>query len=124
MRLSLDTHIVIWWFENPEQLKESVIALIEDSANDVYVSSAVLWEISIKSAMGKLRLPANFISLLKKDFIELPILWKHTIELENLERLHQDPFDRLLIAQSKSENLTFVTKDKNILKYSFNVIKA
>lgn len=124
MRLSLDTHIVIWWFENPDQLKESVIALIEDSANDVYVSSAVLWEISIKSALGKLRLPANFISLLKKDFIELPILWKHTIELENLERLHQDPFDRLLIAQSKSENLTFVTKDKNILKYSFNVIKA
>ena len=74
MRLSLDTHIVIWWFENRGQLKESVIELIEDGANDVYVSSAVLWEISIKSTLGKLRLPANFNSLLKKDFIELPVL--------------------------------------------------
>lgn len=125
MRLSLDTHILLWWYQQPEVLEEKLFSILIDRKNVVFVSSVVLWEITIKKGLGKLQVPPSFFKYLEEDFEELPISWKHAIEVQHLEGIHFDPFDRLLLAQAKLENLTLVTRDKNILKYTgVNLMQA
>lgn len=118
MNLLLDTHALLWWYENPKLLSEEARRAIENGDNDVYISAVVFWEISIKSMAGKLVVPDDIYDRALTDFYELPISANHAKQIKNLVPIHTDPFDRLLIAQAKIENLVLVTRDNQILKYS------
>lgn len=102
----------------------SSLKLIEDKSNNIFVSAVSIWEISIKSSLSKLTVPTNFFDLVFTDFLELQVSWMHAREVAYLENIHQDPFDRLLIAQSRINGFTLLTKDKNIMKYDLLFIEA
>jgi len=99
---------------------------IEDIDNTKTVSIASIWEIGIKISLGKFRFPQGFMQFVEmidaNGFEILPISVEHALIVSNLEFIHMDPFDRLLIAQSQKENLTIVTRDENIRKYSVQTI--
>ncbi len=117
MRLLLDTHIILWWLTADERLPKSICRLIEASPNP-FVSSASIWEVSIKQASGKLQAPENTADLLLgMGFKELPIRFRHAQRLRTLPAIHQDPFDRMLIAQALCDNLTIITRDHRMLQY-------
>jgi len=118
MRILLDTHVYLWWLDTPVLLSKKAVELIENPNNIIYISAVVSWEISIKVSIGKLNVSSDVMDyIVKNSFIELPITVKHTQELLSLENLHKDPFDRILLAQAKNENLTFITRDSQCLKY-------
>ena len=116
--LLLDTHIFLWWAEDPAKLPSQVNDLI-DRSFEVYLSSVVAWEIEIKQAKGKL--PGDSFDwssvITDKKLIPLNVSFEHVTTLRQLPLLHHDPFDRLLLAQAKSENLQLVTHDKAIIAY-------
>ena len=116
--LLLDTHIFLWWAEDPKKLPSQVNDLINRSF-EVYFSSVVAWEIEIKQAKGKLPGdPFDWSSVITdKKLIPLDVSLEHITTLRHLPLLHHDPFDRLLLAQAKSENLQLVTHDKAIIAY-------
>ncbi len=103
--------------------KESA-ALIRDPANDVYFSAASVWEVAIKAALGKLRVDAGELleTLAVEGFAELPVLGRHAVELAALPAHHRDPFDRLLVAQSRVESLRLLTDDKTLTRYGEQVM--
>jgi len=126
MNLLIDTHALIWFITEDDQLPIKVKELIEDATNTCFVSIASLWEIGIKYSLGKLDLKAD----LKKIFelIEqsgltlLPITTTHILTNTALDFHHRDPFDRLIIAQTKSEGLTLISKDGVFKDYNINLI--
>ena len=124
MKFVLDTHSLIWYLEKNPKLGLQKVSLIEDSNNQILVSMVSLWEISIKSGLGKLNLPLGLsISQLEQhllglDFQILGILSKHLDELQMLPLHYRDPFDRLLIAQTKNEQATLMTDDTAIQQYT------
>ncbi|GAB3829082.1 type II toxin-antitoxin system VapC family toxin [Kribbella italica] len=123
-RLLLDTHVVLWWLSDSDELSLGVKDLI-DSELEVYVSVASLWEISIKTAAGKLRMPEHWLDVIgQSGLLELPIRAHHAAEAGQLPPLHRDPFDRLLIAQAQHEGLTLVTRDKFIHAYEVEHLAA
>jgi PIN domain nuclease of toxin-antitoxin system len=75
MNILLDTHVLLWWYENPKMLSKVAREEIEDSRNTVFLSSGVIWELTIKSAIGKLKMPKGFLDMAVSDFIELPFLF-------------------------------------------------
>jgi len=117
MQLLLDTHVLLWCLTNDPTLSQNARDAIIDSDNLVFVSAVSTWEITIKQALGKLDVPDDLEQeILLHRFEPLPITIAHTVALKSLPSHHNDPFDRLLIAQAKVEKLTFVTQDqKNIL---------
>lgn len=117
MNLLLDTPILLWWYENPRLLKPEALKIIENQGNEIFVSATVFWEISIKTALGKLTVPAKMPDRILIDFTELPINASHAREVSLLPPIHQDPFDRLLIAQARVEEMTLITRDQKIMKY-------
>jgi len=119
MRLLLDTHIYLWWVKGASQLSQTNRELISNAV-EVYVSSAVFWEIVIKIKLKKLDVNLHELmdALEKSGFLELPITMKHTAEVIRLPNLHRDPFDRIMIAQAMSEPLNFLTVDKQLHQYS------
>jgi PIN domain nuclease of toxin-antitoxin system len=123
MRLLLDTHVVIWWYQEPKRLKNSTLALINDRNNSVFVSDVVIWEIVIKTSLGKLKTPENLYKEIENDFDAMPIKTNHIHGISSLEFIHHDPFDRLLIAQSVIENIPLITSDKQINRYDLQIIK-
>jgi PIN domain nuclease of toxin-antitoxin system len=124
MNILLDTHVVIWWYEDPLKLKEEARKLIEDKENTLFLSPVVFWEISIKQALNKLKVPDGLLEKAALDLIELPIMIRHTRELKKLPPIHNDPFDRLLIIQAKADDLYLMTRNKQIAKYDLKIIKA
>ena len=123
MNLLLDTHIILWWLDNNSKLPEYYKNLISDNMNLCFVSSASIWEISIKVSIGKLVIPANYLTLLKEqDFRELLINWEHADLVLNLPMNHRDPFDRILIAQCIIEDYTFLTVDKIFKTYDLKIM--
>ena len=124
MKLLLDTHILLWWLNDDEKLPEKAHCLISHADNAVYVSHISLWEIQIKVMTGKLHadLKAIIGQLPVNDFQELPSHAEHIIALSQLPSFHQDPFDRMLIAQAISEPLHLLTHDKNVSLYSESII--
>ena len=129
MRLLLDTQTFLWAAADPEQLRADARAAIEDSTNEVFVSAAVAWEISIKVALGKLTVPANPAVWLPArvrslGFQVLDISAAHALAVGGLPNIHRDPFDRIMIAQAQVEGLTFMTRDPDNLKYPINVLGA
>ena len=125
MNLLLDTHTLIWCFNNPDELRADTRETIRDGANQVYISAASTHEMAIKSALGKLELPANLIELMQRSrFQELPVTIAHTLEIANLPLIHTDPFDRLLAAQAKHEGFTLVTRDRDLQEYPIKTMMA
>ena len=124
MKLLLDTHILLWWLNDDEKLPEKAHQLISHADNAIYVSHISLWEIQIKVMTGKLHadLKAIIEQLPVNDFQELPSGVDHIIALFQLPSYHQDPFDRMLIAQAISEPLYLLTHDKNVSLYSESII--
>jgi len=97
--------------------------LISDPGNVIFISAASLWEIRIKQGLGKLDLPVNFeASLNRLGFEELTVSVAHTSELAKLPALHQDPFDRMLLAQARLEKLLLLSADQSLLAYGAPVI--
>ena len=130
MRYLLDTHVFLWALAKPENLSKTANALIENPENILFLSSASIWEISIKQTIGKLKILDKSLDL--KIFVEkaiedlnllkLPIQFEHIYTLHNIPYHHKDPFDRILIAQSMAENLIVITDDKMIKKYKVKTI--
>lgn len=127
MKLLLDTHAMIWAFSEPERLPPKARAAIEDSRNDVWVSSAATWEIAIKHALGRMPLPTSPEVYLPAriahyGFRELPISVAHTLAVAALPNHHRDPFDRMFVAQAQVEGLTLVSVDPEIAKYRVHLL--
>lgn len=125
MRLLLDTQVLIWVLANPERLPAATADALETYENQVLVSVASPWEISIKTALGKLP-PIDDLEFLMADkhFELLPISLSHTAAVASLPHHHRDPFDRMLIAQAQVEGLTLVTSDRDIRRYPVSLFPA
>lgn len=124
-RILLDTHVLLWWLVNDPALGVKAKAVIADSRNEVYVSSATNWEISIKSSLGKLVAPIDMAAVVEDEvFLALPITPYHGDQAGRLPGLHRDPFDRMLIAQAQAEGLVLITNDSSIKQYTVQTIDA
>lgn len=123
MRLLLDTHIVYWAFYETKQLPVRAKECIA-GAEDVFVSSASIWEIAIKVRLGKMAGdPRKLLNMLEAaGFKDLPVLSRHAVYVGDLPMHHADPFDRLLVAQAMSEPLHLLTADAKLKPYSELVI--
>ena len=121
MNILLDTHALIWFFDDDKRLSKTAREAIFAPDNMIYVSIASLWEIGIKLSTGKLNSDAGldgFIEAVDKNgFAPLAISPDHIKVVTELPFIHRDPFDRILIAQAKVENMTIMTVDENIRAY-------
>ncbi len=125
----IDTHVWLWWRSAPERLGRRTLAVMEDAASPLWLSVASVWEIAIKAAIGKLRLPAPWErhvpeALLEDGIQALPVELPHVLALEALPLHHRDPFDRILVAQARTERLTLVTADPSFLPYEVPLLRA
>ncbi len=117
-RYLLDTHIFLWWISDAEQLNQEVFDIISDISSQIYISSASIWEIAIKEALGKLRVDEDLSSVIEANgFTELKISTACADATKKLESIHKDPFDRMLIAQALEGDMTLITADKVIAQY-------
>jgi PIN domain nuclease of toxin-antitoxin system len=124
VRLLLDTHALLWWLAD-EGLAAQARDAIADPANIVVVSAASAWEISIKKTLGKLVAPDDLERQVDiGGFTSLPISIAHGIAAGQLPRHHDDPFDRMLIAQAVEEGLTIITRDKQFEDYGVALLPA
>ncbi|MFB2977440.1 type II toxin-antitoxin system VapC family toxin [Microseira sp. BLCC-F43] len=121
MKYLIDTHILIWFIEGDEKLSEEARALIANPANDIYVSQASLWEMTIKISIGKLSLSISLsdleLFLVSNQFQILETQFRHYEILHYLPFHHQDPFERMIIAQAKAEDYTIITHDDRFKLY-------
>jgi PIN domain nuclease of toxin-antitoxin system len=125
MRLLLDTHVLLWWLANNPRLSAYARAVMADSDNQVFVSAVSAWEIEIKRAIGKLEAPEDLLgAIAANDFERLDIKVEHSLWLRELPLHHNDPFDRMLIAQALYEDLTLLSGDKKIALYEVLRIDA
>ena len=127
MNVLLDTHTFLWWNIGDSQLSEQARTIISDSRNQIYLSAASAWEIAIKYGKGRLELPeaadkyvANRIN--HYQFMALPIEVSHATYVHDLPPIHNDPFDRLLIAQSRLEKLPLLSADSVFAEYDVDVV--
>lgn len=124
MRILLDTHLMLWWLTSDRRLPKQAERLIADSDNEVYVSAASVWEIAIKSALGRIEGDVTEIeaALEPSGLVQLPIHGKHAVQVSKLPLYHQDPFDRMLVAQSLVEPMRLLTHDRILERYGEMVI--
>ena len=123
MRLLLDTHVLLWWHDQPARLTATASSAITDLGNDVFLSVVNGWEIQIKAQLGKLTLPKPLRVIFQEEqatngFRLLPVTLEHVYALDSFPLHHLDPFDRLLIAQAHQEGLILVTHDPQFSAYS------
>jgi PIN domain nuclease of toxin-antitoxin system len=121
VKLLADSHILLWAASSPGRLSETAKAFLIDPENELYFSAANIWEIAVKSALGRTDFQTNPIrlqqGLLENGYHEIPILSAHGIAAARLPPLHKDPFDRILIAQAASEEMLLLTSDVTLAKY-------
>lgn len=126
MRLLLDTQIALWGLTNDRRLTVKVQGLIMEPENDVYISVASLWEIGIKFQLGRGDMPVSgsraYELFLAAGYQVLAIQATHTIAVEFLPAIHNDPFDRMLVAQALSEPMRLVTHDRVVAEYNDSII--
>ena len=126
MRLIINTHAFLWCTVKDERLSQKVIDAVEDIDNEIYLSVASVWEMVIKYQLGKLILPSVpdiFIAgqVEINEFEILPVNLYHALEIGNLPFHHKDPFDRMLIAQSKIENMPVISSDGRLKDYGIEI---
>lgn len=121
MKLLLDTHVLIWAAGLPDRLSAEARALIADADNELFFSAASLWEIAIKSGLGRedFAVDARLLrrGLIDNGYSELPVASEHAAAIDGLPPIHKDPFDRLLIAQAMVEGVTLLTADEIVARY-------
>ena len=127
MNLLLDTHVFLWMAAEPEKLSVKAEECIMNSDNALYLSIVSLWEMQIKTQLGKLALDVPLDELWHKQQMQSDIFLlltkeEHVWELGNLPQLHRDPFDRLLIAQSRHEKMVLISADDIVAKYETRVL--
>jgi PIN domain nuclease of toxin-antitoxin system len=127
MKALLDTHTFIWWNQNAPELSPRARAFMADVENEIYLSAVSAWEIAIKYARGRLTLPEppdQYIAqrIIYHRFTPLSIEMRHAVQVYDLPDIHRDPFDRLLVVQSKSEKLPLLTADITLAQYEIEII--
>lgn len=126
MSYLIDTQILIWLFIAPQQLPLKVLKILKNTENDIFVSNVSIWEIAIKSSIGKLNLPFELKNIVQEisemSILILDISTEHLIKVADLPFHHKDPFDRLLISQSLVENISLISADGNFKQYDINLI--
>ena len=123
MNYLLDTHVFLWAIGDTTRLNKKVFAEIQTTRNAIFVSAVSSVEIAIKSGLGKLEVPDDLeeeIGL--RGFSHLPLKYRHGVGLRTLPPHHQDPFDRMLIAQAIEEKLTLITHDRKFKDYPVKVL--
>lgn len=126
MKYLVDTHIFLWWLNGENKLKNSVIDILKNPDNTIYVSVISAWELSIKlTRKSSFRLKSTIENCFQKaGFDILDVKFSHVLHLQKLKQYHKDPFDRMLVAQAISENATLISGDAKIWKYNVEVLKA
>lgn len=128
MKLLLDTHLLLWAADGIERLPPKARALMADEENELLFSAASLWEIAIKSGLGRVdfKVDARQLrrGLIDNLYQELPILSAHAVAIDALPPIHKDPFDRLLIAQALVEDIPLLTNDATLARYPGPIIMA
>jgi len=129
LKLLIDTNVFLWLADRPERVAEEARLALEDPVNDVFVSSAVAWEIANKSLAGKLQLPVEVGEYVRSRISSfgvrtLAISIEHAVATAALPNIHADPSDRIMVAQAASEGMTLVTRDENTLRYPVRTLKA
>jgi PIN domain nuclease of toxin-antitoxin system len=124
LRLLLDTRPLVWFLIDRKRIPERLMTILIDPAKVVYVSAVSVWEATIKVGIGKLSLPLDDLeaAIVESGFSELPVISAHALEIRHLPHIHRDPFDRLLIAQARSEQLTLVTRDPTVRRYPIDTM--
>ncbi|MFF1921022.1 type II toxin-antitoxin system VapC family toxin [Streptomyces sp. NPDC058221] len=121
MKMLLDTHVVLWWLGDSEELTDEVKHLL-DTEPSVFVSAVTPWEIAVKQSLGKLEGPDDLAERVRdSQFLSLPITAGHGVRAGRLPAHHRDPFDRILIAQAQTEGMTILTRDEWIPSYDVQV---
>jgi PIN domain nuclease of toxin-antitoxin system len=125
VRVLVDTHFLVWWAAG-RKIPQQAASLIQDPANDLYASAASVWEIAIKVGLGRIDVdPAELVRALEAGgFIALPVTTQHAIAVAALPEIHRDPFDRLLVAQSRVENLCLLTQDQVLEGYGAMIMRG
>ena len=124
-RFLLDSQVVLWWLDGADRLADRALDAISQTDVDVLVSVASVWELTIKASSGKLKIDGDLRQHLKEQwFQELPVTGDHAAEVGNLPLHHSDPFDRLLVAQARCEDLTIVTADRTLSEYDVTILPA
>lgn len=114
----LDTHILLWWLADDPCLSDAARRVITDESTVVFISAATAWEIAIKKAIGRLHAPDDLeFALNVNRFEALPITVPHARTAGSLPRHHEDPFDRMLVAQAQVEGLRLITHDRRLALY-------
>ncbi|MGH7647261.1 MAG: type II toxin-antitoxin system VapC family toxin [Gemmatimonadaceae bacterium] len=129
MRVLLDTHVWLWMIAAPERLSKKGRSIVIAAENELVFSAASAWEIAIKFALGKLRLPetpeAYIPRLMARTAVtSLPVHTRHALHVATLPAHHRDPFDRLLVAQAQLEGLPILTADAAFRKYDVTTVRA
>lgn len=126
MRLLLDTQIMLWALTGSSRLRAVARDLIADPANDIYLSTASIWEIAIKHALGRGDMPVSGARAAElcaaAGYRELPVTWQHAAMVETLPPLHADPFDRILVAQAMAEPMRLLSRDAAVAGYGAMVM--
>ncbi len=126
MRLLLDTQIALWALTRSKRLGKAAGDLIEDPENEVFVSTATVWAIAIKYALGKGGMPVSgtrAVALFgQAGYRELPVAWRHAAAVAGLPSIHADPFDRILLAQAMSEPMRLLSRDATVVRYGSVVL--
>jgi PIN domain nuclease of toxin-antitoxin system len=118
LKVLLDTHVLVWWLTDARELSARAREVVGAPTNVVFVSAVSVWELRIKEALGKVKLPANFAQVLEaQPFEQLAMTVTHAHALKQLPLHHRDPFDRMLIAQARSDGLTLLTRDAMVGGY-------
>jgi len=123
VRLLLDTHVLLWWLDDDRRLPGAWRATIGDPRHDVWVSTISIAEIVIKSSLGKLESPPDVIGAVSGSQLDtMPFQVEHAAGLAHLPWHHRDPFDRMLIAQARVEQLTIVTGERHFGRYDVSLL--
>jgi PIN domain nuclease of toxin-antitoxin system len=122
----LDTHVLLWWMHDAPRLQSRVRDVIGNPDHDIVVSVASIWEAAIKRAIGKLRFdtPTLLHALHRGRLRVLPITAEHALAASDLPRHHDDPFDRMLVAQAAAEGLSIITHDRRLQQYGVGIVRA
>lgn len=124
MRLLLDTHVLLWWLQGAP-LSEDAAEKIADPSNDVIVSAATVWELSIKRQLGKVDMPPGLVDQCHAEgFALLAMDARHADRAGSLPLHHTDPFDRMLVAQAEIDTLILVTRDRALASYGVHLLDA
>jgi PIN domain nuclease of toxin-antitoxin system len=125
MMLLLDAHALVWWLTDDPMLDEGARAAIRDAANDVVVSAATIWELAIKRAKGRIALSSDLTAAIEAaGFSGLPITPEDAERASGLPPLHQDPFDRMVVAQAQRLGAVVVTRDRALSSYEVDTLPA